>query len=858
MRYVWNLGKTKVAKITGLALVAAMAVSFISMGQAEDTFQLTVNVEDDCGPVVAQIIVVNGPDDGAFGITNSQGEFTFNLRPGVFYLRVVAEGHQSKNTDPVVLDSNQSLTVTLNRTTGDCPGGGGGGGESGTIKVVKEVINDDGGTARSRDFELFIDGNRVSHNERITLDPGTYRVTENEKPGYRFVRFGEDCDSNGRITLQAGQDLTCKVVNNDLAIPPQRGTIKVVKEVINDDGGTARPRDFALFIDGRRVDHNETVTLNPGTYRVTENDKPGYRFVRFGEDCDSDGRIRLETGQNLTCRVVNGDIPNPPPPPPPGPEHGTIRVIKEVINDDGGSAKPQDFEIFLDGRQVSHNQVVTLNSGTYQVTENQRPGYRFVRFGDDCDSNGRIRLATDQNLVCKIVNGDIPPTQPGHANLTIAKTVRNVSAGQSSFAESVSVTPGQQVEFMITVSATGDISANNVVLTDTLPQNFSLNFVTFGSGVTQGNTQTSFNLGSLSPSSSKTVKLTATAASESNFPVGSSSWVNTAAAAGSNASSVSDNAIVVVERRGITIAQPSLSVSKQVRAITQSGYSESVNVNPNDRVEFRITISNGGNSTAQNVRVADSLPSGLQFVAGTLRLDNSTSFSDLFNSSLALGSMSSGSSRTITFEANASFAGSHINAATVFADNLSSVTDTASVLVSQVSGGNVDLILSKRAFNQTKNQNAIQVTATAGDLIVYTLTVENRGNSASTNFVVQDNIGDILELAELTVFEGASFDLANRRLTWPAVSIVAGGRVEKTFSVRIRSTLPASSDFVMTNVYGNRVDVNVARPQIAGVFVSPKTGSGAILSFGLAFATVVAYAVYRKNKFVLSKLIWIK
>src|SRR3989344_591752 len=120
MNYALNLGKTKVAKIAGLALVVASTISFIGFGQAEDTFQLTVNVNDACGPVVAQVVVVNGPDDGAFGITNSNGQFTFNLRPGVFYLHVAAEGHTSQDTGTVVLNSDQSLTITLDRTNPDC------------------------------------------------------------------------------------------------------------------------------------------------------------------------------------------------------------------------------------------------------------------------------------------------------------------------------------------------------------------------------------------------------------------------------------------------------------------------------------------------------------------------------------------------------------------------------------------------------------------------------------------------------------------------------------------------------------------------------------------------------------------
>ncbi|MBI2355834.1 MAG: DUF11 domain-containing protein [Candidatus Doudnabacteria bacterium] len=159
--------------------------------------------------------------------------------------------------------------------------------------------------------------------------------------------------------------------------------------------------------------------------------------------------------------------------------------------------------------------------------------------------------------------------------------------------------------------------------------------------------------------------------------------------------------------------------------------------------------------------------------------------------------------------------------------------------VAIVAGGNVDLVLSKRVSTTA---------ARPGDAVVYTLTVENRGNANSNSFVVEDELADVLQLAELLDFGGAQFDLARHKLTWPAVVVPAFGRVEKTFSVRVRNSFPAGSDSVMTNVYGNRVDVNVVRPQVAGAFVAPKTGAKTTISFGLSILTLSGYIIAHRRK----------
>lgn len=99
-------------------------------------------------------------------------------------------------------------------------------------------------------------------------------------------------------------------------VPPAssrtNNTITVIKQVINDNGGTAKFSDFPLFINGNPVDSGESVSLAEGIYTVTETGRSGYTRT-FTGDCDATGKVNhggMNTRNNL-CTVINNDIGAP-------------------------------------------------------------------------------------------------------------------------------------------------------------------------------------------------------------------------------------------------------------------------------------------------------------------------------------------------------------------------------------------------------------------------------------------------------------------------------------------------------------------------------------------------------------------
>ncbi len=87
---------------------------------------------------------------------------------------------------------------------------------TGKLTVVKNVTNDNGGTKVVADFPLFVNGTPVVSGASAEYAPGVYTVAETSSLGYAAT-FSGACDANGSVTLEAGDDKTCTITNDDVA-----------------------------------------------------------------------------------------------------------------------------------------------------------------------------------------------------------------------------------------------------------------------------------------------------------------------------------------------------------------------------------------------------------------------------------------------------------------------------------------------------------------------------------------------------------------------------------------------------------------------------------------------------------------
>lgn len=138
---------------------------------------------------------------------------------------------------------------------------------------------------------------------------------------------------NGSVTLDTNvvNKATCAVVSSG-----HGGTINVVKIVINDNGGTKTISDFPLFVNGTSVTSGVTgaFTAPAAAYTITETNNSNY-VQSFSGDCDIDGHLSLNPGENKFCIITNDDIGTPTIVPPTPPLIDVVKVPNPLSLPDG-------------------------------------------------------------------------------------------------------------------------------------------------------------------------------------------------------------------------------------------------------------------------------------------------------------------------------------------------------------------------------------------------------------------------------------------------------------------------------------------------------------------------------------------
>jgi uncharacterized repeat protein (TIGR01451 family) len=305
----------------------------------------------------------------------------------------------SQNGSSLTLMLGQTATCTI--TNDDQPA---------KLTVNKVVDNSNGGSLQANDVPLFVNGNAVTNGQQVTLNAGTYTVSETQQTGYTGTIDG-NCASNGTITLHPGDVKTCTITNTSI-----KPGLTVIKTVVTNNGGTATVGTFTLHV----TDSEESTTdvtsgvsndLVAGTYTVSESGGPaGGYHATFGGDCNSQGSVTLGVGETKVCTIVNDDVAP------------SLTLVKEVNKTHGGTAVASDWTLTATGNQdnptvISDDGGVSsgpnFQAGTYTLSESDGPaGYSAGNWScTGVENNGsHLSLDVGQSATCTIINSDTAPS----------------------------------------------------------------------------------------------------------------------------------------------------------------------------------------------------------------------------------------------------------------------------------------------------------------------------------------------------------------------------------------------------------------------------------------------------------------
>ncbi len=330
---------------------------------------------------------------------------------------------------------------------------------------------------------------------------------------------------------------------------------------------------------------------------------------------------------------------------------------------------------------------------------------------------------TDPNLT----NNSTTDTDTLTPQNDISVTKVDNKGGSSIIPSTGMVVPGTSFTYTMTVSNSGPSTATNVSVSDPVPSGLTF-FVWTGNGHTNVSGAISDTIASLAPGASVVYTVAATANSSATGTISNAVTVNAANDTNPNNNSATDDIDILTPQNDVSVTKTD---NKGGSSITPS----TGTVVPGASITYTITVGNSGPSTATNVGVSDTVPTGLSsFVwSGNGHTNVSGAINDII-ASLVPGNTVV---YTVTAVVSPSATGTLFNTANVSAANDTNPNNNSATVTDNLTPQN-DVSVTK-----TDNKGGSSITSTTGTVVpgtsfTYTITVSNSGPSTATNVAVSD------------------------------------------------------------------------------------------------------------------------
>lgn len=371
---------------------------------------------------------VTGTDVSSSSFAGSESGVTVTLDAGAYSVDELSDlGYQKLLGSGCYGTIKNGETKTCVITNNDCPV---------TITGHKKIANTDlswvtQGLNPVKGWTIYLDQNKngkLDNGEKWTKTDsnGYYSFTGLDANTAYYVKEVMTSLGNGWAQITAPAPVFIESsggisVNNDFKNQAQ-GTITVIKNV--DDGFGHVSKDVKYWTwsyDGKDQDKNHiatgsnnTQTVPSGTYKVHEDQKPGYHVVasscsndynpyehgqygfmgdkndwNYGQNhADDELNVKVGLGENVTCTFTNKR------------DTGTITVHKKI----GNKWNPKGWTWWLqdNGKHNDMGDTVKVTTGNYWFGENQKSGYSFESL--KC-KNGRDNVWVYQNVMSKVYVG---------------------------------------------------------------------------------------------------------------------------------------------------------------------------------------------------------------------------------------------------------------------------------------------------------------------------------------------------------------------------------------------------------------------------------------------------------------------
>ena len=569
----------------------------------------------------------------------------------------------SDDTPPVTVPSDQSTNITVTKSATES-----------SYSKVGDILN----------YTI-----TVSNSGNVTIDNVVVSDTKADAGSLSYVS-GDDGDN----LLQVGEEWIYSAIHTVTQSDLDAGSFVNVASVTGDD-----PEDNPVSDDTPPVtvpsDQSPNITV---TKSATESN-----YSKVGDIL------------NYTITVSNS---------------GNVTIDNVVVSDTKADAGSLSYVSGDDGDNLLQVGEEWIYSAIHTVTQSDLDAGSFVNVasvtGDDPEDNP--------------VSDDTPPvTVPSDQspNITVTK-----SATESSYSK-----VGDVLNYTITVSNSGNVTIDNVVVSDTKADAGSLSYVSGDDG------------DNLLQVGEEWIYSAIHTVTQSDLDVGS--FVNVASVTGDDPEDnpVSDDTPPVTVPSD---QSPNITVTKSA---TESSYSK-----VGDVLNYTITVSNSGNVTIDNVVVSDTKADAgsLSYVSG-----------DDGDNLLQVGEEWIYSAIHTVTQSDLD-AGSFVNVASVTGDDPEDnpvSDDTPPVTVPSDQSTNITVTKSATESSYSK----------VGDVLNYTITVSNSGNVTIDNVVVSDTKADAGSLSYVSGDDGDNLLQVGEEWIYSAIHTVTQSDLDAGSFVNVAS-----------------------------------------------------------------------
>ncbi len=215
-----------------------------------------------------------------------------------------------------------------------------------------------------------------------------------------------------------------------------------------------------------------------------------------------------------------------------------------------------------------------------------------------------------------------------------------------------------------------------------------------------------------------------------------------------------------------------------------------------DTVTYTITVENEGDGAAKNVVIEDTLPAGVEYVADSATIGGSPALTAVTADrvlTIPVGDIAVGTTATVTFKVKvlpAAKGNSIRNECEVTCDNHAKL---------KIDDGNGALVTAPDlTAEKTSNRGDDGTSTYVNDIVTYTIKVENKGNGAAKNVVIEDTLPDGVDYVSGSAKIGGEtattqVSHGNGVLTISVGDIAVDQTVEVTFKVKVLESAKGKS-----------------------------------------------------------------